>query len=276
MAESTVPSFPATTNETRAVGKASYFRPLRNRDFRLLVTGQTTSTLGDFLFIVAFPFLLLNGRAGLGGLGLALTLLGATRIAGTLLGGMVADRLEPRTVMIMTDATRVVVLGALAYLLAAGSPRLWQFAVAATVIGLLEGLFLPAYRAITPAVLPEAELAAGNSAGEALNTVAAIAGQLIAGAAFALLGGSAVIGIDAATFAVSTITLLAMRSRQRAQAGRCHPAGGAGARQVPRVRPALAAVPHDHGDDRNGEHHRRRAVRHRASRPGRPQVRLGP
>jgi MFS family permease len=214
VAESVVPSSPAAPgSEARAKANASYFQPLRNRDFRLLVIGQTTSTVGDFLFIVAFPFLLLHSHAGVGGLGVALTLLGVTRIAGTLLGGMAADRLQPRTVMIMTDTTRVVAIGWLAFALAAGSPPLWQFAVAATVIGLLEGLFLPAYRAITPAVLPAAQLAAGNSAGEALNTVAAIVGQLIAGTALSLLGASAVVGIDAATFAVSAVTLLAMRLR---------------------------------------------------------------
>jgi predicted MFS family arabinose efflux permease len=61
-------------------------------------------------------------------------------------------------------------------------------------------------------VLPAAELAAGNSAGEALNTVAAIAGQLAGGGALILLGRSGVVGIDAATFVVSAGTLIAMRA----------------------------------------------------------------
>jgi MFS family permease len=220
VAESAVPSSPpAAGDEGRTQAKVSYVRPLRHRDFRLLVIGQTTSTVGDFLFIVAFPFLLLNAHAGVGGLGVALTLLGVTRVAGTLVGGMAADRFAPRTVMIVTDTSRAVVLAWLSYTLAAGSARLWQFAIAATVIGLLEGLFLPAYRAITPAVLPAAELAAGNAAGEALNTVAAIIGQLIAGGALSLFGSSAVVAIDAATFGASTVTLLAMRAGTRPSPG---------------------------------------------------------
>jgi predicted MFS family arabinose efflux permease len=211
VAESVLPSSPAVPGEGAPRSRTpGFLRPLHRRDFRLLVIGQTTSTAGDFLFIVAFPFLLLRSGAGVGGLGLALTLLGVTRVAGTLLGGLAADRWPPRAVMIGTDAARVAVLAALAYELAAGTPRLWQFAVAATVIGVLEGLFLPAYRVITPALLPEGELAAGNSAGESLNTVAAILGQLVAGVALSALGAAAVVGIDAATFVVSTATLLAM------------------------------------------------------------------
>jgi MFS family permease len=215
MAESTVPSSrTGGGGEARAEAKVGYFRPLRNRDFRLLVAGQTTSTVGDFLFIVAFPFLLLDSHAGAGGLGVALAVLGVTRVVGTLTGGMLADRVRPRTIMIVADTSRVLVLGGLAYALAAGSSGLWLFVIAATVIGFLEGLFLPAYRAITPAVLPAAELAAGNSAGEALNTVAAIAGQLVAGGALTLLGRSGVVGVDAATFLVSAGTLIAMRAGQ--------------------------------------------------------------
>ena len=214
MAESVLPSSPAAPGGQAPRSRApGFFQPLHRRDFRLLVAGQTTSTAGDFLFIVAFPFLLLHSGAGVGGLGVALTVLGVTRVAGTLLGGLAADRWPPRTVMIATDATRVGVLAVLAYELATGSPKLWQFAVAAAVIGALEGLFLPAYRAITPAVLPEPELAAGNAAGESLNTAAAILGQLVAGVALSALGAAAVVGIDAATFLVSTATLLAMSAR---------------------------------------------------------------
>jgi MFS family permease len=213
MAESTVPSSrTGGGDEAKAKAKVGYFRPLRNRDFRLLVAGQTTSTVGDFLFIVAFPFLLLDSHAGAGGLGVALAVLGVTRVVGTLTGGMLADRVRPRIIMIVADTSRVLVLGWLAYALAAGSSGLWLFVIAATAIGFLEGLFLPAYRAITPAVLPAAELAAGNSAGEALNTVAAIAGQLVAGGALTLLGRSGVVGVDAATFLVSAGTLIAMRA----------------------------------------------------------------
>jgi DHA3 family tetracycline resistance protein-like MFS transporter len=190
-------------------------RPLRRRDFGLLVLGQTASTFGDFLFIVAFPFLLLSGRAGVGGLGLVLTLLGVARLAGTPLGGVLADRWHPRVTMIVADVGRAVVLAWLAHSMATGSPSLTQFGVVGTTLGLLEGLFLPAYRAITPAVLPANELAAGNAAGESLNVVAAIAAQLVAGIALASLGAATLVAIDIATFAVSALTLLAITGRPR-------------------------------------------------------------
>jgi MFS family permease len=250
MAEAGLSSSPAATGDKAMDNRRlTYFRPLRHRDFRLLVIGQTASTVGDLFFVVAFPFLILDSGTGVVGLAVAQAVLGGTRIAGTLLGGMVADRLQPRTVMLVTDTARAAVLCWLAYALAEGRSQLWQFVIAATVIGLLEGLFLPAYRTITPAVLPDADLAAGNSVGEVLNIVAALASQLIAGGALALLGRSAIIGIDAGTFVISALMLLAMRPRplptgEWSEAAEDSGPGEAGVRERPAPRKFRQYVMH--------------------------------
>jgi MFS transporter, DHA3 family, tetracycline resistance protein len=209
---------------------AAFLRPLRGRGFRLLVAGQTLSTFGDFLFIVAFPFLVFAGKVGVSGLGLVLTLLGIARLVATPLGGILADRWHPRVTMLAADIARGAVLVWLADTIRSGRVPLWEFGVVALVIGALEGLFIPAYRAITPAVLPEAHVRAGYSVGEALNVAAAIAGQLVAGVALAAFGPAAVINIDVGTFAASAVTLVAMGG-SRAALGR-PPDGEAGAATV--------------------------------------------
>jgi MFS transporter, DHA3 family, tetracycline resistance protein len=222
MAESTLPpaqappeagAQPAREGPPAREGRPARGWLLRRRAFGLLVLGQTTSTFGDFLFIVAFPFLVLSGRSGVAGLGLALTLLGVARLVGTPLGGVLADRWHPRFTMIGADIARACVLLWLAATFAAGSPSLPQLCVVATALGLLEGLFLPAYRAITPTILPPADLARGNSVGEAFNVGAAIAGQLVAGAALTAFGAPTLLAIDIASFAVSALTLLALTGR---------------------------------------------------------------
>jgi DHA3 family tetracycline resistance protein-like MFS transporter len=223
MANSTVSGSPAPVpaqDKARASALAAFILPLRGHGFRLLVTGQTLSTFGDFLFIVAFPFLVFAGKVGIGGLGVVLTLLGITRLVATPLGGMLADRWHPRVTMLAADVGRAAVLIWLAGTIAAGAVPLWQFGIVALVLGALEGLFIPAYRAITPRVLPEAHVRAGYSVGEALNVAAAIAGQLAAGVALTAFGPATLIRIDVATFAMSAVTLLAMGGgRARGEAG---------------------------------------------------------
>jgi len=204
---------PAPAQErTRALAPAGLLHPLRVPAFRLLVTGQTLSTFGDLLFLVVFPFLVLAGRAGVGGLGVVMTILGISRLAASPLGGLLADRWHPRLTMLGADIGRAVTLAWLAVTLHNGAVALWQFAIVAVVLGALEGMFLPAYRAITPAVLPEKDVPAGYSVGEALNITAVIAGQLTAGVVLTQLGSVAVVGIDVATFGASAVSLLAMGS----------------------------------------------------------------
>ncbi|WP_232667531.1 MFS transporter [Pseudonocardia sp. TRM90224] len=187
--------------------------PLRRRDFRLLVGGQTLSTFGDLLFLVAFPFLVLDSGAGIGGLGLTLALLGIARLAATPLGGILADRVHPRVTMLVADGGRAIVLGGLAVWTAAGPVPWWAFTLVGVVLGGFEGLFLPAYRAITPAVLPSGQLQAGNSVGEVSNIVAAICGQLAAGLLLATYGATVVIVLNVVSFALSAASLLAMSGR---------------------------------------------------------------
>ncbi|NUT43083.1 MAG: MFS transporter [Thermoactinospora sp.] len=184
--------------------------PLRRRGFRRLVAGQVLSTLGDMVFAVSLPFIVLRtGDAK--DLAVLLTLLGVGRVAGAPLGGLLADRWSPRKVMLVADLGRAAVL---VWLITSGS--LLAFGAGIVLLGLLEGLFLPAYWAIMPTLLDEEELAGGNAVSEALMVLAAMAGPLIGGIAMASMSTAAVLAVNAATFAVSAATLLAVRPHRPA------------------------------------------------------------
>jgi MFS family permease len=91
-------------------------RPLATRDFRLVWLGQTVSALGGPFQMVALTWLVLNltGSA----LALSSTLLAAALPASALLlvGGVISDRYDPRTVMIWSDAGRAIITGLIAVL----------------------------------------------------------------------------------------------------------------------------------------------------------------
>ena len=83
----------------------SLLQPLRNRNYALLFTGQLTSLIGDQLYVIALPFLIL-GHAGVRDLGLVLMCFGLARIITVPIGGILADRMDKSKLMLLTDVGR--------------------------------------------------------------------------------------------------------------------------------------------------------------------------
>ena len=148
---------------------------LRRRNFRLLFAGQTVSVLGDRMVSVALAFAVLHigGSASEVGLVLAAQVLPSAVTA--LVGGVLADRISRRTVMVGADLARVASQGTMAALLIAGSAEVWMLAALAAVGGAASGFFGPASLGLLPEVVPPEQLqpanalrASGASAGEIL------------------------------------------------------------------------------------------------------------
>src|SRR6266542_3676295 len=107
------------------------FGALRDRRFRLLWVGQTTSTLGDALVPVALAFAVLDLTHSATDLGLVLAAQVIPNVALVLAGGVVADRLPRQMVMLASDIVRGAAQAALAVSLLTGGARLWQLVMLA-------------------------------------------------------------------------------------------------------------------------------------------------
>ncbi|EOD69842.1 MFS transporter [Amycolatopsis vancoresmycina] len=190
--------------------RPSPFAPFRRRDFRILVAGQSLSTLGDMVYLVALPFVILGAGYATSGLSLTLTGFGVARIVTALPGGALADRFGARLVMLCADLARCAALTTLTVAAVRGAPALGHLVVTGIVLGACEGAHIPAYRSITPALVPDAELTAANSIGIAANLFANVIGPPIGGALVALVAPWPAIGADAFSFAVSALALLAI------------------------------------------------------------------
>ncbi|MEY9911330.1 DHA3 family tetracycline resistance protein-like MFS transporter [Catenulispora sp. MAP12-49] len=207
---------PATATPAASREGRSPLAPLRRRDFRILVAGQSLSTLGDMVYLVALPFLILGSGYATSGLSTTLTGFGLARIVTALPGGALADRFGARPVMLGADVVRCGALTALTVTAARGTPSLVQLVVTGVLLGACEGAHLPAYRSITPVLVPDAELPAANSVGIAANLFANVIGPPIGGALVAVVAPWPAVGVDAASFAVSALALLAINQRHRA------------------------------------------------------------
>src|SRR5215217_557030 len=102
---------------------------LRLRDFRLLLAAQAVSWLGDRMVPIALAFAVLELGGSASEVGIVLAARTLPLVATLLLGGVVADRFSRRSVMVLSDLSRVVTQGLTAVLLIAGAAHVWELAV---------------------------------------------------------------------------------------------------------------------------------------------------
>jgi MFS family permease len=194
--------------------------PLAARDFRLFGLGQLGSTVGDFCYAVALPWLVLSAHGGTVLLGTVLACYGVPRTVLIPIGGVLADRFSPRTVMLAADVVRCVLVAILTVFAARSLVSVAFLGPVAALIGAGEGLFLPASAAIMPSLLPADQLQAGNGLSSAMIQIGSLTGPVLGGILVTTAGPTPAFAVDAASFAVSAASLALMRgTRAPQQAG---------------------------------------------------------
>ncbi len=203
-------------------------RPLRHRGFRLLWTGLAVSLVGSGLWLVALAWQVIELGGGPAQLSLVTALYGVGVLAFVLIGGVAADRLPQRLIMICSDTVRAAALLVLGALSLTGTLEVWHLAAGSLLLGAGEAFFLPSYTALLPRLLPEEEILAANGLEGTLRPLAQqAAGPALGGVAVAALSPGAAILAGGPTYLVSAVCLLAMNVRPAK--GSSPPAGDSGA-----------------------------------------------
>jgi len=195
--------------------------PLRSsREFRWLYAGQLVSFLGSQLTIVAVPFQVFRLTHSSLQVGLvSLAQLGPL-IAGSLIGGSIADGHDRRRVLLVTEVLLGLTSVGLALNATVSHPALWPlYAITALAAG-LSGVERPARNAALPGLVAPEQLPAAYALWQILLQVGAVAGPGLAGLLLAGTGLSAVYWIDAATFVAAFASVLAMAPMPPAGGGR--------------------------------------------------------
>ena len=181
---------------------------LADRNTRLLLYGQTLSSFGDWamLIVLAVWMKTLTGSNALAGLTFFVFAAGSLLAP---LGGLLADRVRRRPLMILADC----VLGAfvLVLLLVHDRSDAWLIYAVAFAYGAIGTVFFPARAALLKVMLPEEMLAEANGALTATREGLRIIAPLAGAGLYTLLGGGAVAVLDSATFAASAFFLSRMR-----------------------------------------------------------------
>jgi MFS family permease len=184
------------------------------RQFRLLFLGQALSVVGDRMTQVVLPFAVLS-------IGGSVTDVGIVAAAGFLpfiflglIGGVVADRMERRRILIASDVVRLVSQAAAGVLLVTGTAEVWHLAALTAAFGAADAFFSPAFTGLLPQTIAEPHhLQPANALRGMSFSTGSIVGSVLGGLLVAGVGEGGALIADAATFGVSVLCLLSLRPR---------------------------------------------------------------
>jgi MFS family permease len=194
----------------------SAFGVLRHRDFLLLVGGTLISHTGDLLQSIAVSWLVFELTHS----ALKLALLGfcwmLPRLILGAVGGVVADRVDRRRLLIITQT--VAMLQSIAFLLLVVSGRInyGQIVVLTVILGVADSLHFTARHAFVPLIVPREEVHRAVAINSAAINITQILGPSLGGVLVGILHVSGCLLINSISFVAILLALFAMRVRPNA------------------------------------------------------------
>jgi MFS family permease len=187
--------------------------PLRtSRDYRLLFIGQFVSQFGSSISYVVLPwqmYQLTKSNFAVGMLGVAEFL---PMLVMAFVGGALADYIDRRRLIVVAEIGLTICCGLLVANALLPQPRAWVLFVVAALFAALNGVHRPAMEALTPRLVQPEQIPAVASLGMFRGSFSFIIGPALAGLIATGFGAATAFAIDAATFTVSILAILLIRS----------------------------------------------------------------
>jgi MFS family permease len=189
------------------------FKAFQYRDFRLMWIGACTSSIGTWMQIVAQGWLIwrLTHSARL----LALDqFLGSIPIfLFSLIGGVIADRIDRRHVLIGSQYVQMFCAATLTLLVSFGVIQVWEILTLSFVAGLAQAFGGPAYQALIPTLVEKEDMPNAIALNSIQFNLAVTVGPALGGVALAKLGEKWCFGLNAVSFIAPVIALSMLRTR---------------------------------------------------------------
>ncbi|MCP2326975.1 MFS family permease [Hamadaea flava] len=190
---------------------------LRERPYRLLWTARGVSALGNAMIPVTVVFAILRSGGSALDVGLVLTCQAVGQVAMLPVGGVWADRLSRKLVLMATDAIQAICYGLLAVLTFLQYVAVWQFAVTYTIAGMASAFFTPASRAVIPEVVRAEQLQPANALLGLTDSTTKVVGPALAALLLAISSPGTAILVNAVSFLLSFVLLARMRPHRQPQ-----------------------------------------------------------
>jgi predicted MFS family arabinose efflux permease len=201
-------SEPMKTSTLRRIFKAFHYR-----DFRLMWVGACTSSIGTWMQIVAQGWLIYRLSHSAFLLALDQFLGGIPIFLFSLIGGVVADRIERRKILLASQYVQMASAAILTVLVANGLTHVWPILCLSFMSGLAQAFGGPAYSALIPTLVDREDMPNAIALNSIQFNLAVTIGPALAGQALAKLGEKWCFGLNALSFLAPIITLLMIRTR---------------------------------------------------------------
>lgn len=195
--------------------------PLTARPFLLLLGGRTVSALGNAVAPIALAFAVLRLTGSAGDLGLVLAARTIPQVVFLLFGGVLADRLPRRAILMVSSVAAATTQSCAAVLLITGTAHVWQLIVLEACNGVAAAMLFPASQSALPQTVPGTVLQQANALFRLGRNATNIVGAAVGGLIVAVLGAGWAIAVDAGTFLCAAVLFAGLRlARPRAGAAK--------------------------------------------------------
>ena len=183
------------------------FKAFTYRDFRLMWAGAFTSSVGTWMQEVAQNWLILTMTGSAFLLGLDAFLGDAPYLLFSLFGGVMADRVDRRQILLRSQYVQMGSAALLAVLLVAHAVQVWMILTLSFVVGLAQSFGGPAYQALVPTLVDRQDLPNAVALNSIQFNLARVVGPVLAGIAFYKFGAPWCFGLNALSFLAPILAL---------------------------------------------------------------------
>jgi predicted MFS family arabinose efflux permease len=191
------------------------FKAFQYRDFRLMWIGACTSSIGTWMQIVAQGWLIYRISHSAFYLALDQFLGGIPIFLFSLIGGVVADRVERHRILLTSQYVQMASASILTILVATGllGMHVWPILCLSFVSGLAQAFGGPAYQALIPTLVKKEDMPNAIALNSIQFNVAVMVGPALAGQALARLGEKWCFGLNALSFLAPIVSLSIITTR---------------------------------------------------------------
>ncbi len=189
------------------------FRAFYYRDFRLMWIGACTSSIGTWMQIVAQGWLVYRLSHSAFLLALDQFLSGIPIFLFSLLGGVIADRLERRLILMGSQYVQMATAATLTILVATGTVHVWHILCLSFIAGFAQAFGGPAYQALIPTLVDREDMPNAIALNSIQFNLAVTVGPALGGQALAKLGETWCFGLNALSFLAPIISLWLLKTR---------------------------------------------------------------
>ncbi len=217
----------------------------RHGPFARYMAGEAVSMTGTWMQMMAQAWVMTSLTTSAAMLGLVHFASGIPMLALSLLGGVAADRLDRRNILLATQVVQICLAVLLGWLVSSDNIRIWHVVAVACVLGVSNSFEMPAAAALVPELVPRNEVAAAIAIDRSVFNGTRLVGPALGGDVVGKLGASSAFYFNSISFVALILALLTIGPQRRGgAAGEAQQRSGIkeGLRYVKSDPPTLAMI----------------------------------